>query len=174
MATPFLHVGDPQFNTQAAVHSMKGAFIIAAAVTMVIVLGGLIAIGELFSDWLSLVGSSLIGGVILLVLSVSLLFAVPRLLAAPFLIGEFASARLVDRYTRLGQNLVLQKHLGLPVLILRTTGDEASAALAISQFLSWLIGRLAAPMASLEPIARSCFGTTQIDLALESSVSPGL
>ena len=149
LATPFLHVAPPQFNEGSAADAMKGALILFAVLVALVLASILVSAAVPFSDWFNRFSSSLIGSVISLLLSFGLLFAFPRVVAAPFVLAVLASERLTQRFTRLRRELTLPQYPVLPVLILRTTGDEASGVLAMSQFLSWLVGRITSVLASL-------------------------
>jgi hypothetical protein len=153
LATPFLHVGAPQFNEDSATAAMRGALILLAFLIALVVFGFAV---DPIAEWLQRAQwlqrfdqNNLFGSLFALMALVFAIFVVPRLVAAPFFLGSLASERFADRFRRLRHELTLPKDLAVPVLILRTTGDEASAALAVSQFLSWLIVKVTAVLAVL-------------------------
>lgn len=147
LATPFLNVGASQIAEESAGEALKllVAFFggLAALVAFAILfLGAGILFWRLRSPGM---GYEIFAAIV----ELGLLFAFAALLHAPRAIGTAAGGRLLQRFTHLREALAVDWHADLPVLIIRTTGDEASGVLSASQLLSWLIGRVAALIAWL-------------------------
>ncbi len=147
LATPFLHVAAPQIEEESAKDALKlllAFFGWLAALVGFVVLA--LTAGQLLS-WLNTATWGYETLELIVLFGVFLAFA--ALLVVPQGIQSIASERLVRRFTRLREELALSSYADLPVLIIRTTGDEASGVLATSQLLSWLIGRVTLPIAWL-------------------------
>lgn len=153
LATPFLNVGVSQIGQEPSREALK---------LLVAFFGGLaalVAFATLFLGagfiFVRMKTPGMAHDILIMIVEFGLLLAFAALLYAPRAIGRVAGERLLERFTRLREDLALAaSYTDLPVLIIRTTGDEASGVLAASQLLSWLIGRAATAIAWLADMAR--------------------
>lgn len=129
LATPFLHVGEFQANER----SVRGALWLLLLLGMTALFSIPIVLAVHFD--FGLTWERALGAVLMSLIIASLWYR-------PYLPSKERVDRLVEGFSKLRAELTFPEQLQTPVLILRTTGDEASATLAMSQLMSWLVAQV--------------------------------